>query len=317
MATKKKPTSKKTKTSGAKKAVNTTRKATVTRVSAAAKKQEVAVDQKTTTSREQVTAKKVSKPVSMFKKLNDRNWMFGLVYAASAVAVVIAGNDAYRAVTTTFVTTDPLRSGQAPTYVQAVRVLFDINLLYLVAAVLGVAAITHLLVASVFRSRYEGDLNRQTNRSRWIGHGIGDGLAVAGVGLLAGISDITTLVTLMILVLVSTVAVITAHGHIGSSHKTGRMVFLTGMILMFAPWLIIGSYLFSAYKYGSGVPIDYMWWTAGAVFATYVAYMLVERMRHKEKQFVSDYANVEWLYMLIGFALKAAFAGIVFTQLLR
>lgn len=263
------------------------------------------------------TAKKTAQP-DAYKKLNGWNMIFALLYVAIAAAIVIYGNNETRSITSTYLTEDPLAGNGSPILVHAVRTVFELKLTYFIALILGVAALKHILVATVLRPNYESDLKMQTNRSRWLGHGVGDGLAVAGVGLIVGISDFVTLFALFSFVLIATTAVISAHKHIGSSHKTGRMTFWVGVLLLLAPWLMIGKTMWAAKQFGSGLaPTNYMYILAGVTFVLYMMYMLVERMRHANKDFTADYTNVEWVYMLIGFALKATFAGVVFNYILK
>lgn len=255
---------------------------------------------------------------NVFKKLNGWNWILALAYALVGVALIVYSETVTRSITTTYLTEDTLSGANDTVFVQATRALFDLNIAYFLAAVVFVAALKHVLAATVLRKQYEADLHVSTNRARWLGHGIGDGLAIAGVGLIVGISDLATLFAISTFVFLSTVAVISAHNHIGSSHKTSRLAYWSGALLVLAPWIIIGYALLSSNRLGAEtVPTDYMYYLAGSVFVLNMIYMYVERMRHKDKKFTSDYGNVEWSYMIIGFALKMTLVGIVFNYLLK
>lgn len=319
MATKKKTTTAKTKKSGTKKSAAAKAPKRSVAVAKARSEKETAAEaavSRTSTKETSKPARKDRVAKDVYTKLNGWNWIFAVVYIAAAAAIVIYGKTITRSITTGYVTVDPLVS-DSNVLLPAVRVLFNINIAYLVAAVLGLAALKHVLVASVLRKRYESDLRSNTNRSRWLGHGIGDGLAVAGVALISGLSDIATLAAVGAFVFISTVAVLSANRHIGDGHKTGRMVYVSGLIMMLAPWAMIGFTLWSSYRFGTKTPTNYMLMLAGGTFVAYMAYMLIENMRRKSKKYVEDYTNVEWSYMLIGFALKAIFAGVIFNYLLK
>ena len=109
-----------------------------------------------------------------------------------------------------------------------------------------------------------------------------------------------------------------ANRHIKESHKTGKLHLLAGKLLFLAPWLIIWSYLMGTNQYGLGEGVQpYMYWLAGSTFILSLGYIIIERGRHKNKSFASEYGNVEWTYMIVSLLLKAAFAAQVYSALLK
>jgi len=326
MATKKTTTAKKRTTTKTKKSPvkKTTRAASTKTKSVKAKsttkKSNTKSASKTVdTKSSSVTAKTKSTTSVALSKLKSWNGVLAVLYGAAAAAIVAYGATVTKSVTVSYLTQDTIASGPESTVLaQATRALFSVNVSYMVAAVLTIAAVMHLLESTVLRKKYEAYVVDGVNRLRWIGHGIADGLLVTTVGLIAGVSNIAALFAIFAFVFVASVGVIMADGHVKHSHKTGLLQFAAIKAVVLTPWLIIASYVLGTAKYSdAAVGMGDTYLLVVSTFVLSLGYMMVERARYKKLDFVSDYMNVEWAYMIVGFALKAAFAGLVYTIVLQ
>ena len=119
-----------------------------------------------------------------------RRWNLGLTLvhlAQSALIVFLAGEFAI-AVTSSFPEGPPGTPPPAP------ETLFDVRIGWAVAVFLALAAIDHLLTATVSRGAYERDLRRGINRFRWIEYSFSATLMIILIGFYSGITSINAVI---------------------------------------------------------------------------------------------------------------------------
>ena len=118
---------------------------------------------------------------------NLRKWNIGLTVLHAVQAVLIAVMAGSFAIT--FTSNFPV--GPPGTRLETPEGLFDLRIGAAVAVFLALAAIDHLLTATVLRSTYEADLYRGINRFRWVEYSVSATLMVILIGAYSGITDIT------------------------------------------------------------------------------------------------------------------------------
>lgn len=121
---------------------------------------------------------------------NLRAWNLGLtlLHAAQAVAVVVLAGSFAISVTSTFPDGPP---GSAPPEPES---LFDVRIGVAVCVFLVLAAVDHLITATVGRATYERDLRRGVNRFRWVEYSFSATLMVILIGFFSGITEITAVI---------------------------------------------------------------------------------------------------------------------------
>lgn len=263
----------------------------------------------------------LSKKDAALKKLNGWNWIFALLYTAQAAALVMYADKAYRGLTSSYLTEDTIAGENYAVYAQAVRHLLDLNLVYLLAALLGVNALMHLLSGTIFRRKYESDLGRRRNSLRWVGVGVGSALMVAATAILVGVSDISLLFLLMASVGLAVVNSSTDNGEevcgfMGYVKK--NMVMQTvGTVAWLAPWIAIGLYMVGSEKYGSGVQAYLYALFATAFFGTTLQMLYLNRkVQKRNNDSEVDYANIDWTYSALGLIVSAAFVWQIFFAIM-
>ena len=121
---------------------------------------------------------------------NLRRWNLGLtaLHAAQAVLILVLASDFAIALTTA----PP--AGPPGTRLPEAETLVDVRIGAAVALFLALAAIDHLLTATVGRSVYEADLRRGINRFRWIEYSISATVMVLLIASYSGITEVTAVI---------------------------------------------------------------------------------------------------------------------------
>ncbi|MFT4532639.1 MAG: hypothetical protein ACI9T8_000670 [Candidatus Saccharimonadales bacterium] len=306
MATTKK-TTKKTASKAAIKSKKTTTKSTkAVAKKLSAKKVSAAAAKKTVTTKARFTKSKSP----LMERLNLYNWALAAIYAAQAAALVKLSDEKLFQVTTSYTTTDSLAES---TLVQGSRTLFDINIVYVLAFVLGVSALTHLYLAySAGRTQYEKGIKENTNKLRWANYSLGGSVLVAAISMVIGVTDLASL--LMIMGLTSTAFAL----NMASSDETkeSKMMHMFKKKLGLLPWLVIGLYVLGSHKYG-GSALDIP--TLYIASAGFVGTLLIEinsKLTSKSIGRWADYIYSEQLYMLFSLALTSTVVWLIFLNLL-
>ena len=183
---------------------------------------------------------------------NLRTWNLGLtiLHAVQAVLIVVLSGDFVITVVSTF------PEGPPGTRTPAAESLFDVRVGFAIGLFLALAAIDHLLTATVFRGTYENDLRSGINRFRWVEYSISATIMVVLIGFYSGITNITAVVA----VIGANVAMILFGWIQERMNPPGRttttmMPFWFGTIAGIAPWVgiliqIAGSETVPGFVYG-------------------------------------------------------------------
>jgi hypothetical protein len=245
--------------------------------------------------------------------LSLRNLNFGLaaLYLVQTILLVLVAKSKPYPVTTTYLAPNSLagKTGD-PALVQATRHLFDINMLYLVAAFLLVAAITHLLVATSARRAYEAGLKQGVNRYRWVEYALSAGLMMVAIGLVSGIADVSTL-----LLLFAATAVMNLLG-LAKELSKHWLAYWIGCVAGLAPWVVLAIYLRGSAFYGSGLP-GYAYWIMATIFVCFGAVAAVLYAQSKKVGKWANYPKSERTYMVLGLVAKTLLAWQIFAGVLR
>ena len=122
-----------------------------------------------------------------------RSWNVGLTllhFAQAAVILVLAGSFA-------ITVTSSIPEGPPGTAVPAPDALFDVPVGGAVAVFLALAALDHLLTATVYRGTYERDLRRGINRFRWVEYSVSATLMIILISFYSGITSINAVIAII------------------------------------------------------------------------------------------------------------------------
>ena len=310
--TSKKPTAKKAPAKAKSKVVKAPKRSQV----AAATKQ--ASTAKTVEKKSEKKSEKKPKVFDRFKNLNMWNWAMAVLHAAQGVAVVVLSKDRLFPVTTDYLTTDTIgANGGEPVLVSATRHLFDINLAYIVAAFFFMSAIAHIVIASVYRKRYEANLEKGMNRARWYEYGVSASTMMLAIGMLTGIADVSTLLLLFAGTMVMNLCGLIMEVHNQTTTKTSWLSYNVGTLAGIVPWVVVGYYLWAANAYGEGDVPTFVYYIYGSIFVFFSSFAVNMWLQYKKKGKWANYLYGEKAYMVLSLVAKSALAWQVFAGTLR
>ena len=237
---------------------------------------------------------------------NLRFWNLGLagLHLAQAVAILVLAGDFAITVTSQFPEGPP---GSPPTGPEP---LLDVRIGAAIALFLALAAVDHLLTATVARARYEDDLAAGVNGFRWIEYSVSATIMVVLIGFYSGITEITAVVAIA----GANVAMILFGWLQETSNPPGRVrttmrPFWFGTIAGAAPWVAIGINLAGA---GSSVP-GFVYGIFVSLFVLFMSFALNQWLQYREIGPWRSYAFGEKTYLVLSLVAKSALAWQIFS----
>lgn len=224
-----------TKKAPVKKVAKTTRSAATTKRSTASKSKKIT--QKTAPANK-------TKQGNHLKKL----LVVGLlILLGAAAAVVASGNNMNVSVTTHYLAENRLAAEQQ--LLPAATQLFDLNVKYLIAGGLVLAALWRLLLLTKLAKRYQRQLSGNFTSLNWVELSVLAPFVFLVIGLLVGVRDLASL--LLLLAIPAATSVLGYLSDRYSMLQNGSWL-KTKIALdaLFLPWLIIGMYVLHTYVYG-------------------------------------------------------------------
>jgi hypothetical protein len=231
---------------------------------------------------------------------NLRSWNLGLTvaHALQAVLILVLSGDFVIEVVSTF------PEGPPGTRVPAAEPLFDVRIGIAISVFLAMAAIDHLVTATVARGTYERDLRSGINRFRWVEYSFSATLMVLLIGFYSGITNITSVIA----VAGANVAMILFGWLQERMNPPGRttttmLPFWFGTIAGIAPWIaiavqILGSETVPGFVYGIVIVQFVLFFSFGA--NQWLQYRGIGRW--------TDYVYGEKAYLVLSLAAKSLLA---------
>lgn len=287
---------------------------TVRKSSAASvKKSPTASATKTVAASPKPKAKKIT-----FESLNKWNLTMAFLHFIQGVAVLILSGSSAFAVSTNYLTLNSLASsGGTPVLVNGYRLLFNVNLAYLVAAFFFMSAIAHLVVATVYRKTYEKNLAQGINKARWYEYSISASTMMVAIAMLSGVSDISSLLMIFTLDFVMNMMGLVMEVHNQTTKKTSWLSYNIGCIAGIVPWIVFAIYVFGARTYGSGQIPSFVYWIYLTLFILFSSFAVNMYLQYKKVGKWADYLYGEKVYMILSLVAKSLLAWQVFFGTLR
>lgn len=265
----------------------------------------------------------IFKPRVLKRKITNRNlhnwnlWLAAL-HAAQGLAVLVLSKAQTLPVSTNYLDIDPLniRAGGEPVLVPATKDIGDINLAYLVVAFFFLSAIAHLVIATVYRTRYEQDLEKGINKARWIEYSLSASTMMVAIGLLVGIYDLSTMIMLFVLTAVMNLLGLVMEVHNQTTKATNWLSYWIGTLAGIVPWIVIGIYLISGAIHGATAPA-FVYWIFVSIFIFFASFAVNMVLQYKKIGKWSDYIYGERSYMILSLVAKTLLAWQVFAGTLR
>lgn len=263
----------------------------------------------------------VESPGEAQASLRKWNRNLAILHALQGVAILVLSPVREFPLTASFLTKDTLASSAAGHTVlaPASQVVHNLNVAYIIAAFFFVAAITHGLMATKYRVRYEAELKKGLNRVRWLEYALGASLMLVAVAIISGIYDVGTLFLVFVLTAVTSLLglMMELSNPLPSRRAPEWMSYWAGCFTSVAPWLVILGTIIAAQLYGSGDVPGYVYAiyvSIGVLFAGYGAHMY---LHYKKQGKWASYYYTERGYMLLGLVAKTVLAWQIFAGALR
>ncbi|MGB9012989.1 MAG: heliorhodopsin HeR [Aeromicrobium sp.] len=233
-----------------------------------------------------------------------RRWNLGLtvLHAAQAVAILVLGSGFAIAVTSTYPT------GTHGTPPPTPSALFDVSIASAIAVFLFLAAIDHLVTATIGRGLYEADLRRGINRFRWAEYSISATIMIVLIGFYFGLTDIAT----VILVVGANMAMIFFGWLQERMNPPGRasttmLPFWFGTVAGAAPWAaIVVNFVGSAEVPGFVIVIF------STLLVFFSSFAVNQWLQYREIGPWRSYAFGEKVYLVLSLVAKSALAWQIF-----
>lgn len=238
-----------------------------------------------------------------------RRWNLGLslLHGVQVVAVLLLASGFAITVTSQFPAGPPGTAAPAP------EALFDVTIGFAIAAFLALAALDHLLTATVFRSRYEADLRAGLNRFRWIEYSLSATIMVILIGFYNGLTGITEVV----LISGANVAMILFGWLQELINPPGRtrttmVPFWFGCVAGGAPWVAILVNLIGASGSSTNEVPGFVYGIVTSLFIFFMSFALNQWLQYRRIGKWADYAYGEKVYLVLSLVAKSALAWQVF-----
>ena len=214
-----------------------------------------------------------------------------LLHTIQGIAVIyLSRSDALFPVTTNYITLDSLASGEgSPVLVQATRTLSDVNLAYIIAAFFFMSALAHLFIATVYKKKYEKDLNLGINRVRWYEYSLSASTMMVAIAMLSGIADLSTLVVVFGATLVMNLCGLVMEIHNQTTNKVSWISYVVGTIVGLLPWVVVGIYFWGANQFGEGQIPTFVYWIYVSIFLFFMSFAVNMWLQYKKVGRWQDY----------------------------
>lgn len=251
-------------------------------------------------------------------RLNTLNAVLAAVFVLQGVAILLLSTGFTAPLTTSFLANDPLASqvaGHAVT-VAATRHVGDVSLAWLVAAFLFILALMCALRAYLLRDYYERNLKNRFNPLRFIEYGVGVGVMIVVVALVSGVHDVTSLIMLFVLQVLSGLVWLGMERYDVSERGYGWVAYWLGVAVSIVPWVVLAVYASSTLVYGSGVP-TWVYAIYVSIFALLAATAVNLYLQRKQLKWWTDYQLGELVFMGLSLVAASALAWQVFAGTLH
>ena len=234
-----------------------------------------------------------------------RRWNLGLtfVHLAQAALILFLADGFAIALTSSFPGGPPGTPSPAP------ATLIDVGIRWAVALFLALAAVDHLLTATVSRGAYERDLRRGLNRFRWIEYSVSATLMITLISFYSGITSINAVIA----VAGANVGMILFGWLQERMNPPGRtsttmLAFWSGAIVGIAPWISIGVNIA-----GSDTVPGFVYGIVIAQFIFFSSFGVNQWLQYRGVGRWAEYAFGEQGYLVLSLVAKSVLAWQIFA----
>jgi hypothetical protein len=260
----------------------------------------------------------------MTKKITTKglvrfNLIMAGLHAVQALAVFILSdpNRGIWSITANHLTLAPGSTADKPILASATQPIFNVNLAYLVIAFFLLSAIAHLFVATIYRTRYQANLEHGINKVRWVEYALSASTMMVGIALLSGVYDLGSLVMIFGLTAIMNLMGLAMEVYNQGREKVSWLAYNIGAFAGILPWIVIGIYFWAGENYGSGEIPTFVYYIYASIFLFFNCFAVNMILQYKKIGKWRDYLYGEKAYIILSLLAKSALAWQVFVGTLR
>jgi hypothetical protein len=202
----------------------------------------------------------------------------------------------------------------------ALHQLWQINLAYTAAAALLVTAAMYVLVATVWRAKYEAWLKKEMQPLRWAVMATAGSLLVVTLGLVAGVNELADLKSVVVFVIVASLGAAwlelnpVRRGKLDISKWVGVIIALISSLM---PWLIILSTMVATNIFGSVDVPGYVWLLYATLALGWLLIVGTMHLTNLKQGRWRNYLNAEAQYTGLLLVIETIFVWELFAAVLH
>lgn len=238
--------------------------------------------------------------------------MLAIVFILEGLAILLFGRAYQLPLQLSYLVKDNLSSAIAgeTVWASAVRTLGHINLAWLLALTLFVAAFMHLIMTTDLLRRkqpYEQSLRKGVAPLRWWAFGLTGGLAAVTVAMASGMYVLTGLMLLGALLMAAA-----SWGVRAERPRSSRLAWVAHVVTLVVAWLIVASYGFNAWIFGDGRLTGYIYAAVGVLLVWFALVALLTHVRRSRTSRLADGYLAEQVYQWVTLVALSVLAWTLF-----
>ncbi len=260
------------------------------------------------------TVKKTNKRQPMTSK--RFNLLIALLHFVQGLIILVMGgiDRALVPITTLFATKDELASQAAGETVlaSAAEHLFDLPLSVAIASFFFVAGLTHVLLATRYRTKYEAERAVGFNVTRSVGYAFVAGLMAVTVGLAVGVWSLPVIILILGAVVAGNAFHLLMDTHNRGSRPTKWWPYWLSIKNGLLAWVVIGLYILAAIVHGNGLPM-YAYVAAGVTFLFFALFAAISYKHHKKQGKWASFLYVDRAFTYLNLIAVAVLGWLLFA----
>jgi len=199
----------------------------------------------------------------------------------------------------------------------ATEILFEVNLAWFVILFFLMSSFAHLFIATVYRKKYEENLNKGMNLARWYEYALSASVMMVAISLLTGIYDLSSLVMIFVLDALMNLLGLAMEVYNQGKQRVDWFTYILGCISGIVPWIVFGIYVYGATEFGGGNIPDFVYWIYVSIFIFFNSFAVNMVLQYKKVGPWKSYLFGENMYIILSLVAKSLLAWQVFGGTLR
>lgn len=252
------------------------------------------------------------KQTDKLRSLNKFNLTMAGLHFVQGLLVLALSKSFSLPVTGTYLRFDTATQSLVP----KTETLFNLSLPVIVAGFLFLSALFHILIATVYRKKYEADLKKGINKLRWVEYSLSASTMMIAIAMLVGIYDVLGLAMIFVLVALMNLLGLVMEVHNQTTERTNWLSYWLGCLAGIVPWLAVACTLWLGAANGSSAP-TFVYWIFVSIFFFFNIFAINMVLQYKKVGKWRDYLYGERAYVILSLVAKSLLAWQVFAGTLR